>query len=137
MLLLLAIITATQLHAGEPAPPPADEEQALKAARESFRLTYYERAEKDFGDFIQKFSNSTHRAEAIFFQAEARLKLSNYAGAISLLSTNLAAAGPWADKYLYCLGQAQLGLKALDQASAAFGRLAREFPASTNRLDAS
>src|SRR6266850_1388230 len=131
----LTLLLAAAAHVF--AAPTPEEDQALKAASESFRLTYYERAEKDFADFVVKFPNSTRLPEAIFFQAEARLKQSNYAGAISLLTTNLAAAGPWGDKYLYCVGQAQLGLKAYDKASEAFGRLAKEFPTSTNRLDAS
>ena len=130
---IYSVVGRMPWDAGRPVP---EEEQAIKAASESFRLTYYERAEKDFADFIQKFPNSERVRDAIFFQAEARLKQSNFAGTVSLLTTNLATAGPWADKYLYCLGQAYLGLKAFDKAADAFGRLAREFPASTHRLEA-
>jgi TolA-binding protein len=133
-ILMLLLAGAPQALAAAASP---EEEQALKAASESFRLTYYERAEKDFGGFVQKFPASDHVAEAIFFQAEARLKQTNYSGAISLLTTNLGSAGAWADKYLYSLGQAYVGLKAYDQAADSFGRLARDYPASTNRLEAS
>jgi|ERR1041385_8035615 TolA-binding protein len=131
---ILALLPA--MMAGGLAAPALDEDQAFKAASESFHLTYYERAEKEFADFIQKFPASTNAPAALFFQAEARLKQNNYAGSISLINSNLPAAGPWTDKYLYCLGQAQLGLKDYAKAAEAFGRVAREFPASTNRLQA-
>src|SRR5580765_8472994 len=129
MLLLLNALPGAQAAAPE-------EDQAFKAAIESFRLTYFERAEKELGEFVQKFPGSTNAPAAIFFQAEARLQQSNYAGAISLISSNLPAAGGWSDKYLYTLGYAQLGLKDYAKGAEAFGKVARDFPASTNRLDA-
>jgi TolA-binding protein len=130
-LLLLVLCALPSAQAAAP-----EEDQAFKAAIESFRLTYFERAEKELAEFVQKFPGSTNAPAAIFFQGEARLKQSNYAGAISLISSNLPAAGAWSDKYLYTLGHAQLGLKDFAKAAEAFGRVAREFPASTNRFDA-
>ena len=136
-ILALLFLIAAGLRVTAAAAPSPEEDQALKAAAESFRLTYYERAEKDYAAFVQKFPASTRVPEAIFFQAEARLKQTNYAGTISLLMTNLPSAGAWTDKYLYCLAQAHLGLRDFDKASEAFGRLAKEFPAATNRLETS
>src|SRR5438874_395554 len=104
-LIMLLLAGVAQGYAAAATPP--DEDQSFKAAAESFRLTYFERAEKEFGDFAQRFPSSTNIPAAIFFQAESRLKQSNYAGAISLITSNLPAAGPWTDKYLYCLGHAE------------------------------
>src|SRR3954465_14117087 len=126
LLLLLMLCALPSAQAAAP-----EEDQAFKAAIESFRLTYFERAEKELAEFVQKFPGSTNAPAAIFFEAEARLKQSNYAGAISLISSNLPAAGTWADKYLYTLGHARLGLKDFARAAEAFGKVAREFPAST------
>ena len=134
ILILLVFLAAIPRLEARASP---DEDQALKAANESFRLAYYERAEKDFGDFVARFTNSTHLAEAILLQAESRLKQSNFAGAISLLITNFASAGTWGDHYLYSLGQAHIGLNSFDKAAEAFGRIAREFPNSNSRIDAS
>src|SRR5690348_8334181 len=98
-ILCLVLLGATAFW-GRPA--GAAEGQAFKAAEQEFADGFYQRAEADFADFIQKFPGSPRTSEAILYQAEARIKLGNYNGALSLLSAHRAQSGPLADWYLLC-----------------------------------
>src|ERR1035438_4142845 len=84
----------------------AAETRTFCAATNLFSLGFYRPAEAAFGNFAQTYSNSTHLAEAILYQAEARTELTNYAGAIALLSAHQANAGTNADQYLFWLAEA-------------------------------
>src|SRR5262252_1000115 len=85
------------------AAPPSEEDQAFNLAANFFALSVWGRAETEFADFAQKYPNSPRLAEAILYQAEARLQLTNYPGAIELLKSNLATAGSRADQYQFWL----------------------------------
>ena len=97
------------------------------------RIPFYDRAEAGFAAFCQKFPNSPRLAEAILLQAEARVQLSNYAGAIELLVRPPEDAGTNADQYLFWLGEANLRQGDYRAASDGFARLVKEFPASSRR----
>jgi TolA-binding protein len=111
-------------------------ERAFRSANDAFHDAFYDRAEAGFGDFCQKYPDSPRLAEAILLQAEARLELSNYAGAIVLLSTRQKDAGTNADQYAFWLAEAQLRKGDYRAASDGFAKLVKEFPASTRLLDA-
>ena len=70
-------------------------------------------------------------------QAQARFKLKLYTGVVDLLSANLSRAGPWADQYHFWLAQAWFESGNYQDAATAFAKVVNEFPASTNRLEAS
>src|ERR1051326_798102 len=112
------------------------EKSVFDKAEQKLADTFYSQAEADFADFIQKFPNSDLVPKAILFQANARFYQSNYTGAIELLSSGLNAAGPYGDQFLLSLGESYLKLKNYSAAAEAFGRLVKDFPASTNRLQA-
>ena len=132
------ILVLTLLLAGELrlwAASPAD--RALEDARKAFEDTFYGRAEAALADFCQKNPTSPHLAEAVLLQAQARLKLTNYAGAIELLTANQGKAGTNADQYLFWLGQAYSGKEDWRAASDAFAKLVKEQPTSSRCLEAS
>src|SRR5207249_9859311 len=67
---------------------------------------------------------------------QARLERTNYAGAIELLSARIGAAGSRTDKYLLGLGEAYYRQGTNRLAAETFAKLIKDFPASTNRLQA-
>jgi TolA-binding protein len=129
--LSLLLAAGPQLSAASSA-----ENRAFDAAATAFQLGFYDRAEAAFGSFTQVFTNSTRRAEAILYQAEARLQQTNYAGAIELLSAHQGIAGTNADQYLFWLAEANFRKGDYPAAANAFAKVAREFPASARGLEA-
>jgi TolA-binding protein len=129
-LVLLAVATF-QLPAAS-----QSEKSAFDKAEQKLTDTFYAQAEADFADFIQKCPDSDLVPKAILFQATARFYQSNYVGAIELLSSRLAAAGPVGDRFLLLMGQAYFQLGNFRTAADTFGRAVKDFPASTNRLQA-
>lgn len=130
--LVLTVLFACVPRAG--AAPP--EETAFKAANLDFSTGFYDRAERQFAAFIQSYTNSSHLPEATLFQARARLKLGNAAGAIQLLSAGQAQAGKSAPEYLFWLAEAWLQKEDYQAASDAFAQLLQQFPGSPRRLEA-
>ncbi len=113
-----------------------EETRAFSAATNIFRLGFHDKAEAAFAGFVQTYTNSTHLAEVILYQAQARIQRTNYAGAIELLSAHLGAAGTNADQYVFWLGEAQFRKGDYPAARDAFAKLVKEFPASSRRLEA-
>jgi len=130
ILLLFSLLLAFPSFA-EAAP---NEAQAFSAAEKVYLDGDYKNAEAYFGEFIQKFPNSIQRPEAVLYQAQARIKLRDYEGALKLLAANQNQAGPLADWYLLCQGEALLAKGDFTEAEADFSRLMRDFPASPHRL---
>jgi TolA-binding protein len=132
-LLVLATLLATgpRLWAAS-----AAEARTFSAATNLFSLGFYGPAEAAFGNFALTYSNSTHLAEAVLYQAEARIELTNYAGATSLLSAHQARAGTNADQYAFWLAEARFRAGDYPAARDGFARLVVEFPASSRRLEA-
>jgi TolA-binding protein len=114
----------------------SDESTDFKHANADLLGNSFERAEAEFGAFIQTHTNSSRLAEAVLYQAEARLKLGKPAGAIELLSARLPQAGKWTDPYLLYLGEAFFQSGDYRKASDTFGQLLQQFRDSTNGLRA-
>jgi TolA-binding protein len=112
------------------------ESQAFTAAEKSYLDADYKNAEVYFNEFVQKYSGSSRMPEAVLYQAEARIKLGDYNGALSLLSAHQGQAGSLADWYLLCQGEALLAKGDYARAEADFSRLIKEFPGSPRRLAA-
>jgi TolA-binding protein len=111
-------------------------DQAFRAARDAFQDKFYDRAEAQFADFTQKYPTSPRLPEAILLQAQARLELSNYAGAIQLLSARQGSAGTNADECLFWLAEAHSRKGDWRAAVDAFAKLVKDFPASPRCLEA-
>ncbi len=114
----------------------AAEDNAFKAASNSFNETIWDRAESEFGAFTRNFTNSARLPEALLFQAEARFKMTNYAGVVELLTSHLDKAGRLADEDPFWTAEAQLRTGDFPAADATLARLARDFPDSPRLLEA-
>jgi TolA-binding protein len=130
-LLILLLLAGSRLLAATSA-----ESQAFNTALNFRNGAVWDRAEAEFAQFIRQYTNSTLVPEAILFQAEARIKQTNYAGAIELLSANVAKAGARADEYHFWLGEAYFGKGDYKSAVNEFAKLIQEFPTSSRRLEA-
>jgi TolA-binding protein len=114
----------------------SSENRAYRLAADAFRIESWEYAEKQFGEFVQKYPDSTFRADAILFQAEARYRLGHFSDAIKLLTANRNRAGRLEDQYLFWTAQAQFQSANYETAGHLFAALIDEFPDSTRRLEA-
>ncbi len=112
------------------------EKKLFESASESFRLGLWERAEKDFSEFLDKYSKSERVPEVLLLQAQSQFKQGRYAAAITLLSARQADAGQLSDQFVYWTGEAQFQSTNYPAAAATFARLARDFPNSSRRLEA-
>src|SRR5690349_12129242 len=133
-ILLLLLFTNSSLSA---AAPTSAERGMLSQAQDWLRLTFPEKAEKIIIDFRQKYTNSTLLPEALLLQAKARFELSNYVGAIEILTSHFNPRDPTADEYLYYLGLAEAKRGQYRDAANELARLTREYPGSEHLLDAS
>jgi tetratricopeptide (TPR) repeat protein len=88
-------------------PAKTPEEEAFSLGFKFFQDYQYRLAESNFSEFVAKFTNSPHRAEAILYQARARLEQSNYAGAIDLLQQSSAQAGALQTNYVFWMAEAR------------------------------
>lgn len=114
-----------------------DETQAFGAAARAFEDRAYQRAEREFGEFVQKFPTSERVPEAVLVQAEARYFLGRHDAAIELLNSRLAQAGKLADQYRFWIAEAQFAHGDYTAASASYAQLLKDFPASNQQLAAS
>lgn len=130
LLLALCLTTAPRAWAA------GNEVQTFTSAEKVYLDADYRNADIYFSDFIQRFPNSLHVPEAVLYQAQARLKLGNYNGALSLLAARRSQAGTLADWYLLCQGEALLAKGDFAQAETNLTTLLRDFPTSTHRLSA-
>jgi TolA-binding protein len=112
------------------------EEKAFQEATSAYHGGNWARAERELGAFVAKFPESEFRAEALLFQAEARINQGNFAGAIELLTAGRETAGRFADEYLFWLAEAQFQGGQLSAAADSYARFVTEFTNSTRVLDA-
>jgi len=130
------ILVLTLLCPGAGLLADSAENRAFNAASEAFRGAFYQRAEDEFGAFVVKYPNSPRVPEAILLRAQARLQMTNCAGAIELLTSGKQGAGAWADQYLFWIAQANIRQGDLHAAADNFAALRREYPGSVRRLEA-
>ena len=125
------LTTAPRLWAASTA-----EARAFTSATNLFGLGFYGPAEEALGKFAQAFPDSTHYSEAILYQAQALIKLTGFAQAVSLLAANQARAGTNADQFLFWQAEAHFRAGEYPAARDGFARLVAQFPASSRRLEA-
>ncbi len=100
LLLLLLSIAETTLRAASKA-----ENTAFANAVASAQVGMWERAEKQFTEFADKFPKSDRRMEAFLHAAQACVRQKKFTAAVGLLSTNLTQAGIIADEFQFWLGE--------------------------------
>lgn len=112
------------------------ERKAFESASQVFQLKLWERAEREFAEFVRTYPKSEALPKAVLLQAQAHFEQREYAAVIELLQARLDTAGSMADQFFYWIGQAQSKSGDYGRAAETFGRLAREYPASPLRLEA-
>ena len=130
------LVLSLLLAAGTRLTAASAEDRAFDAAVKAFHDTFYDRAEAELAEFRKKYPGSPLLPEAILLQAQARLELSNYAGASKLLAANQAAAGTRADQYAFWLAEAHSRNGDWRAARDGFAKVVKEFPNSPRRLEA-
>src|SRR4051812_48705024 len=73
------------------------ETRAFEKADEFRRDKFYEKAEKEFADFVAKYPASPRVSQALLLQAQSALAQKKFQIALNLLSTNMASAAGIAD----------------------------------------
>jgi tetratricopeptide (TPR) repeat protein len=122
------------------APPPPEnalEREAFDYALRLFQDFHYAQAEASFADFLARYTDSSHRAEAILYLARARYEQSNFNGAIGLLQKSSAQAGALQSDYVFWTAKARYATGDLPGATEDFATVAKETPPSALRLPAS
>ena len=113
------------------------EKRDFELASESFRLQMWTRAEKGFASFIKDHPKSEKLTDALLLQAEAMFRQKKFTEMVTLLIARESDAGKSGDQFLYWTAEAQFQNGNHREAAVAFGKLAREFPFSPRRLEAS
>src|SRR5688572_8816877 len=103
----------------------AAENRAFKEAKSAFEDTIWERAERQFAAFVEKFPDSSLAAEAVLYRAQALFQLNRFGEAIPLLEERKANAGTQTDRYLYWIGEARFRSQDYAAAAVAFAELTR------------
>lgn len=109
---------------------------SFKSAVALFNDGFWDAANKALNEFIEKFPNSPYVPEAAFIQAQARIRIKDYNGAIEILKTHYSKAGQRADEYLYLIGESYYYLGNYNSAADLFMKLINEFPKSKKVIDA-
>jgi len=115
----------------------AAENRAFKEARSAFDDTIWDRAERQFAGFIERYPDSPLTIEAVLYRAQALFKLNRFGEAIPLLEERKAGAGKQTDLYLYWIGEAHFQSSNYVAAATAFAELTRNHPGSAYGFEAS
>ncbi|MBI3415650.1 MAG: tetratricopeptide repeat protein [Verrucomicrobia bacterium] len=137
---VLALLAATLRAAN----PPLLEEREFRSARRSFEDNWFDRAEREFADFLAKYPAAIERTEAVLMQARSRFEQQkelpeaqrNFSGVVELLQSGIATAGEWAPHYGYWIAEAHFEKGDYAQAAAAYEKVIRDFPQSEVVLNA-
>lgn len=104
---------------------PIGETRAFRTGIEIFRDRKYDVAEQNLSDFLAKYPNSEFRAEAVLYQAKARVHLKKQTEAIQLLEQELPRAGLYADQYRYWIAEAFFQTGSFEVASEKYADVVR------------
>ena len=133
---MLILLLLARAGAAWGVPSPA-ESRALAAAESSYQLGLWERAEKQFASFAEKYSKSEDRAQAVLRQAQARVQQGKFLAATDLLSARQRDAGALAGEYQFWLGESYFRSTNFLAAADAYARLVKGFTNSPHVLEAS
>ena len=126
----LLVLTGGRLGAASHA-----ESNLYRAATNSFAIGFWNRAEKELAQFVEKFPRSEWRAEVILMQGEARYQQTNSDGVIALLAANLERAEGLADQYRFWIAEAQFQKGDFAAAATAYAELLNLHAVSGRKLE--
>ncbi len=128
---LLSLWTGTWAQAASPA-----ENRAFDSAVKSLQGELWDRADREFADFIQKYPASERYADAVVLESQALFQQKKYAGVIELLAAQQLHADKSADQFAYWTAESHFHSSNFQAAADTFAQLARQYPASGRRLAA-
>ncbi len=131
-----AATQAVAAVASNPA-PAAQEALAFDAAGRAFEDGFFERADRELGEFADRFPASERIPQALLLRAQAQCRLGQYDAAVSLLQTNRSRAGKEGDQFVFWMGEARFRGGDYEAAAGHYGELSREFPDSLLRASSS
>ncbi|HMP82334.1 MAG TPA: tetratricopeptide repeat protein [Verrucomicrobiota bacterium] len=114
----------------------AREERMFNAAAEALRDGFWDRAEREFAEFVRRYPKSEYRSQAVLSQAQALYKLGDAAAAVRLLEANLQTAGELTDDYLFWLAETEFVRGEFARAAVEYARLTSLYPDSDRSLEA-
>ncbi len=106
------------------------------AAAADFKMENWGRAETQFGQFIQRYPNSTNAPLAVLLQAQAQFKQTKYTSTVDTLARHSWLADGLADQFTLWTGEAYFAGTNYSAAATTFLALAKNFPDSPLRLRA-
>jgi outer membrane protein assembly factor BamD (BamD/ComL family) len=130
--LVLLLLLVAPAFAAEPA-----EAEAFASAAKASQDGFYERAEREWAEFLKQFPKSVRANEAALAEAQARYHLKQYPAALELLNARGGQAGPLADQYQFWRGQVQLDSTNYAAAEQSFAEMLKSHTNSPLRLNAS
>ena len=136
---LSLLLLASSIPARAAAPGTA-ETKAFAAAGKAFQDKLYPLAEKSFAEFVSKYPESGLKAEASLYMGMSRFYQQNLDGAVEVFRNGLKEElklGATADQYFFWLGEALFQKGEYQPAADAYAEVARRFPISSRRLEAS
>ena len=134
---LLLLVTLSSLSSAGLRAAATAEGRAYDAARNMFYGGDYERAEKEFGEFIKIHPDSEKVPEAVVLQAQCSYQQQKLDEALALLRGRLVGAGKLADEYRYWIAESLFQKADYAGAATAFAQVLSDFPNSARRLAAS
>jgi outer membrane protein assembly factor BamD (BamD/ComL family) len=132
---ILLILCALSFCGGAAA-ASSREERMFTAASSDFKNENWGRAETQFGQFIQRYPNSTNAPMAVLLQAQAQFKQKKYTNTVDTLRRHASLAGGLADQFSLWTGEAQFAGTNYSGSAATFLALVKNFPDSPWRLRA-
>ncbi len=132
----LALAVPSALGQAEDPQAKARAKLAFNVAKRFFRDGMFTTAVERFDAFAEAHPGSPARAEAVLLEGQARFQLAQFEAVAAELAAGLQSAGPWTDRYLFWIGEAQFALGRYDLAAASYGQLIEKYPGSARALTA-
>jgi tetratricopeptide (TPR) repeat protein len=127
---VLGLLLASLAWLGAARVSGTDEERLFDAAAQVFNDGFYERADREFGEFARMYPYSGKWAESILYQAQARFKLHLFDATLEVLNANIGGAGSLADQYRFWMAEAWFYRTNYASASVMYAQLLKDFPES-------
>ena len=89
-----------------------------------------------FDAFAEAHPGASARAEAVLLGGQARFQLGQFEAVATKLTAGVQSAGPWTDRYLFWIGEAQFALGRFRESAASYGQLIEKHPVSERALTA-
>jgi len=134
--LALGLAMPATLGQAEDPQAKAKAKLAFDVAKRFFRDGMFTTAVERFDAFAEAHPGSSARAEAVLLEGQARFQLGQFEAVATKLTAGLQSAGPWTDRYLFWIGEAQFALGRFREAAASYGQLIEKHPLSERALTA-